>query len=131
MRRTIQRDAILRILTHTNQHPTAEWIHKEVRKQLPRVSLGTVYRLLNHLVAEGRVSELTLDDGPKRYDGQPGDHQHVVCTACGRIADVPEIVPPEARAEIERWTGFSVLYLSVKWYGLCAECRDKKTGLSH
>jgi Fur family ferric uptake transcriptional regulator/Fur family peroxide stress response transcriptional regulator len=115
------------VLTHTDQHPTAEWIHQEVRKQLPRVSLGTVYRLLNHLVAEGRIRELTLEEGPKRYDGQPGNHQHAICTACGRIVDVPEIIPPEAGAEVERRTGYRVSHLSVKWYGLCAACRHNET----
>ncbi|HXG24457.1 MAG TPA: transcriptional repressor [Chthonomonadales bacterium] len=125
MRRTIQRDAVLRVLAHTNQHPTAEWIHQEVRKQLPRISLGTVYRLLNHLVEEGRVRELTLEEGPKRYDAQPGNHQHAICTECGKIVDVPEMVLPQADVEVERKTGYRVSHLSVKWYGQCAECQNK------
>jgi Fe2+ or Zn2+ uptake regulation protein len=122
-RQTRQRAAILRVLEHTKQHPTAEWIHTEVRKEIPSVSLGTVYRLLSILAGEGAVRVIPLEAGPNRYDMGPDQHHHAVCTACGKIADIPDLVPPEARVEIERWTGYSLSELRLEWHGRCPECR--------
>ncbi len=123
MRQTRQRAAILRALDNTEQHPTAEWIFQQVREDLPHISLGTVYRLLHSLVEEGKIGALALDGGPSRYDGSPGPHHHVVCTSCGHATDVPELLAPEARSEIERWTGYAVSHLQLNWYGLCPACR--------
>ena len=123
MRQTRQRTAILRALQSTDCHPTADWVYTEVKKDLPRISLGTVYRLLGVLTEEGMVSVLPLGDGAKRYDGQPGPHHHVVCIECGQLNDVPDLVSSDARTEIERRTGYAVSYLRLDWYGLCSVCR--------
>lgn len=128
MRQTRQRAAILRVLHNTNQHPTADWIYAQVRQELPHISLGTVYRLLNALAEEGAVGVLAPDGGPHRYDGRPGPHHHVICTACGRISDVPELISPNAHAEIERWTGYAVSHLHLNWFGLCPTCRNSEQG---
>ncbi|MBQ1935230.1 MAG: transcriptional repressor, partial [Clostridia bacterium] len=44
-----QRDAIVQVLKNTKSHPTADWVYEEVRKQIPNISLGTVYRNLAKL----------------------------------------------------------------------------------
>ena len=77
---------VLDVVRGTDAHPTAEAIHRLVRRRLPRVSLGTVYRNLRLLVAEGLVKEVS---GPHaRFDGNTSDHHHFTCLVCGRIADV-------------------------------------------
>jgi len=129
MRRTKQRATILRVLRGTDQHPTANWIYSEVRKELPHVSLGTVYRTLHALAQEGTIRILTFGDGPHRYDGRPGTHDHIVCTVCGRTADVPQMVAVNARTEIERRTDYTVSSLRLTWHGLCSDCRVKQEHL--
>jgi Fur family peroxide stress response transcriptional regulator len=123
MRMTRQRAAIMRVLEQTDQHPTADWIYEQVRHELPRISLGTVYRLLHSLHAEGVINILDHGNGRNRFDGNPGMHHHIVCTACGQIADVPELVAFNAREEIERWTGYAISRVRLDWYGLCPACR--------
>ncbi len=122
MRLTKQRSAILRILHSTNQHPTASWIHSELRKDIPHASLATVYRLLHVLAEEGVIGEIDLSDGAKRFDGQPGDHHHIVCAKCGLTVDVPELLSGGAYEVIARWTGFEVNGVRMSWQGLCPEC---------
>jgi Fur family transcriptional regulator, peroxide stress response regulator len=122
MRRTRQRDAILRVLTETTEHPTAQAVYETVRADLPNVGMATVYRLLKALEDEGAVASMLVDGGPRRYDGRPGGHQHIVCTRCGCVVDIPELVTDHAGAEVERWTGFVVDSLSVQWRGVCPEC---------
>ncbi|MBW2644383.1 MAG: transcriptional repressor, partial [Deltaproteobacteria bacterium] len=43
---TKQRQVILEELRKLNTHPSADEIYKVVRRHLPRISLGTVYRNL-------------------------------------------------------------------------------------
>ncbi|HEV8440266.1 MAG TPA: transcriptional repressor [Methylomirabilota bacterium] len=97
LRLTGPRRVVLEVVRATEAHPTAETVHRMVRRRLPRVSLGTVYRNLRLLVAEGLVKELP---GPHaRFDGNTSEHHHFTCLGCGRIADVagPLTEPHSAR----------------------------------
>src|SRR5262245_65856772 len=86
LRLTGPRRLVLEVVRSTDAHPTAEAIHQTVRRRLPSVSLGTVYRNLRVLVEEGLVKELP---GPHaRFDGNLREHHHFTCLGCGRIADV-------------------------------------------
>src|SRR5215472_13340123 len=78
LRLTGPRRVVLEVVRATDSHPTAEWVHGMVRRRLPRVSLGTVYRNLRILVASGLVKELP---GPHaRFDGNVSEHHHFTCT---------------------------------------------------
>ena len=69
-------------------HPSASVVYAQVRRRLPRVSLGTVYRNLRRLAAEGLVQERAEPTG-LRFDGNIAPHDHFTCVACGRVLDVP------------------------------------------
>ena len=125
LRLTGPRRVVLEVVRGTDSHPTAEQVHELVRRRLPRVSLGTVYRNLRLLVAEGLVNELT---GPHaRFDGNVSDHHHFTCLGCGRIADVAgTMTEPHSRALCLRVTqsGLSVSHHRIDFYGRCPECRE-------
>ena len=63
-----QRDLIERIIKESMLHLTAEEIYKEARKEMPNISLGTVYRNLGNLVDEGKVRKLKTTLGYDIYD---------------------------------------------------------------
>ncbi len=84
---TPQRIAIVKALNRMD-HPTAEEIYEEVKKEQPYISLATVYRTLKLLINAGLVKELCLPDGVIRYDTNINPHINVVCVNCGRIFDV-------------------------------------------
>ena len=130
VRLTGPRRLVLEVVRGTDAHPTAEAVHQLVRRQLPRVSLGTVYRNLRLLVALGLVKELR---GPRaRFEGNLSDHHHFTCLACGRIADVDgPLTEPHSRALIGRVASssrFSVTHHRIEFYGRCAACRKKRAG---
>jgi Fur family peroxide stress response transcriptional regulator len=130
LRLTGPRRVVLEVVWGTEAHPTAEAVHQMVRRRLPRVSLGTVYRNLRQLVALGLVKELP---GPHaRFDGNLSDHHHFTCLACGRIADVDgPLTEPHSRALLSRVAasgGFSVTHHRIEFYGRCAACRKKRVG---
>ena len=49
MRFSHKRELIKEILYSTNSHPSAEWVYNKVKKVMPAISLGTVYRNLKKL----------------------------------------------------------------------------------
>jgi Fur family peroxide stress response transcriptional regulator len=123
MRNTRQRQVVLDIVRNTSTHPTADWVYEQARQVIPNISLGTVYRLLNRLHEEGLVAQLEVGSRKARFDGNPGDHQHIVCEKCGRIADVPDVIDALATQRIEQTTGFRVSTHRVEWFGVCPECQ--------
>lgn len=130
LRLTGPRRVVLEVVRGTDSHPTAERVHEMVRRQLPRVSLGTVYRNLRLLVAQGLVNELP---GPHaRFDGNVSDHHHFTCLGCGRIADVAgTMTEPHSRAlclRVAAQSGLSVSHHRIDFYGRCPECREGASG---
>jgi len=127
MRMTKQRRLILEELRSTNDHPTADMLYDRVRKHLPRISLGTVYRNLEILTALGEIQTLELSGSQKRYDGVPGKHYHIRCLNCGRLDDAP--IAPLSRLEDELYesTVYTIMGHRLEFVGLCPECsRDQK-----
>ena len=124
MRKTKQKEAILGILRGINSHPTADWVYNEVRKEIPNISLGTVYRNLRLLCQSGEIAELDLCGGLSRFDARQDDHYHFRCEKCGRVFDIDEPVNREIDGRIARKTGFRVIYHKLEFRGLCRECQD-------
>jgi Fe2+ or Zn2+ uptake regulation protein len=126
LRLTGPRRVVLEVVRGTGSHPTAEWVHRMVRRRLPRVSLGTVYRNLRLLVEEGLVQELP---GPHaRFYGNLGRHHHFTCTACGRILDVDgPLCEPQTRAvsaRVESVHDLTITHQRIEFFGRCPACRS-------
>ena len=120
-RMTRQRAEILAELRKAKNHPTAEEIHARVRRALPRISLGTVYRNLELLAQAGEIHRLDGGTRGRRYDGDVSPHLHVRCVRCGRIADVcgAALAPALDGLAAE---GFAILHSRIELEGLCAQC---------
>jgi Fur family peroxide stress response transcriptional regulator len=88
LRMTPQREVLLRLLSQTRTHPTADELFRKVRRQLPSVSHATVYRNLQELVRARLIATLERAGGPVQYDANPDEHHHFVCTRCGRVTDI-------------------------------------------
>ncbi len=124
VRKTKQREAILEVLKNTTSHPTADWVYQEVRKQMPQVSLGTIYRNLKVLSEHGEIQELCFGSAHSHFDANPDDHYHFVCEHCGAIEDLDLDVVTELDAKVEE-CGYRVKTHRLEFYGLCPECADK------
>ena len=88
-RYTRQREAVYRFLQKVRSHPTAEEVYSGVKRQLPHISLATVYKSLEALVACKLAAKLTYGDGSARYDCRCDDHYHVRCVKSGKVEDLP------------------------------------------
>lgn len=112
-----QREEILHVVQNTDTHPTADWVYEQVRKTLPHVSLGTVYRNLNLLADEGLIQRVILDDGVVRFDGNTHHHHHFICTKTGKIYDVVLPLDREVLAQFNAQTGFKATHFKIEFYG--------------
>jgi len=125
-RLTPQRRAVLEAVRRAPIHPDACWVYDQVRRRLPNISLGTVYRSLAVLEEAGLIQELSQGGGPTRYDGNVEAHQHVVCSQCGRVVDVDVGELGELRRVVARSAGFAeVVGERLEFYGRCSECANR------
>ena len=123
VRRSRQREVLFKVLKGTKSHPTADWIYHEVRKTLPRISLGTVYRNLRLLAERGEILELHYGDGQSRFDGTPENHYHFNCQTCGKVYDVEEPLKKDMERDLSKKLGFIVNHHRVEFYGICMDCQ--------
>ena len=125
-RMTLQRKTILNILRQTKSHPSADEIYELVRKQLPRISLGTVYRNLEVLVKMGLIQKLELGGTIKRFDWNPNKHYHIRCLCCGQVDDAPIAPLNKLEDELYGATIFSIIGHRLEFEGFCPDCTKKE-----
>ena len=123
-RKSKQKKAIIRLLKETDSHPTAEWIYDQVRREIPNISLGTVYRNLKSMKHEGEIAELALAGAVSRFDGNTQNHYHFRCEQCGRIFNVEEPVDRAMDDRIAQKMGFKVSQHCLEFHGLCKDCQS-------
>ena len=121
-RLTKQRKIILDELCKVKTHPTVDEVYDMVRKHIPRISLGTIYRNLELLSEQGKIMKLDIDNERMRFDGNPQEHSHIRCVVCGRVDDI-EIEPKVKWDENCSDTDYQVLGCKVEFFGKCPECR--------
>ncbi|MFW6281735.1 MAG: Fur family transcriptional regulator [bacterium] len=124
-RMTKQRKAILRVLKNTKSHPTADWIYEKVKKDIPNISLGTVYRNLNVLAEMGKINVLNYGSSQSRYDGKSDHHYHFHCEKCGKVYDLELDLETYLNNEVNKKTGFIANEHRLEFSGICPECQQK------
>lgn len=117
---TEQRSAVYRFLACTDQHPTADEVFTVVRREIPDISLATVYKALETLVSCGLAVKLTYGDDSARYDARTDDHYHSRCLRCGVVRDVAGSA--ESLPQVHVGEGFRVEGFRVEVVGYCAAC---------
>jgi Fur family peroxide stress response transcriptional regulator len=105
---TPQRMAIVDYLLKTEDHPSAELIHKVIRKRYPMVSLSTVYKTLELLKEKKLVNEMDVE-GEARFDAHTNEHINLVCMNCGKIDDVDEDSLKEIQIKAARKSKYLIL----------------------
>ena len=128
--RSPQREAIYEYVVSRKSHLSAEEIHAALRPRHPKLSMGTVYRNLHILVAQGRLVALHFGSGQDLYDARLGLHSHVLCRGCGDLMDVeiPTELPDLERFFRDRIADFTVEGYSLVFSGLCKHCRKRHAG---
>jgi Fe2+ or Zn2+ uptake regulation protein len=118
---TPQRQAIFRILHEAETHPTAEAVYAAVTREMPTVSLRTVYQTLHDLSDMGEILQIDLGTGSTRFDPNIDRHHHLVCDRCGRVVDVYTDTA-SLRVTPRQRHGFDITTTEVVFRGTCPAC---------
>ena len=125
LKRTGQRDTILRTFLDTRDHLSTDELYRLVRKKDSRIGFTTVYRTLKLLAECGLASEVDFRDGIARFEHQyqRRNHHHLVCTECGSSVEFfsPEI--DRIEQEVGRRNKYLPTRHSFQIYGVCQKCR--------
>ena len=122
LRRSKQQDTIYDMLVNDHTHPTAEVIYSHVRRIIPDISLGTVYRNLNVLVENGYIRKLNIDGITVHYDGNVTPHH--------QMHHVEYVYPHGAFDElvhdIEEQDQVHLTHVDMLFQGICNDCKNMK-----
>ncbi len=130
-RMTRQRALILSELQKVKTHPTAEELYISVKKVMPRISLGTVYRNLDFLVEAGTIRKLDSAGTVRRFDADMSEHSHIRCTCCHKVVDVLENFASRLDLNSTKINNFSITSVSVEFTGVCDECAKNEQSFVH
>lgn len=126
MRMTRQRQVILEELRKVSTHPGADEIYTMVRRRMPRISLGTVYRNLEVLSELGEIRKIEMGGTLKRFDGKSDNHYHIRCMICQRVVDAPVRLMPNLEKSLNGKTDFEILGHRLEFVGICPECQKRQ-----
>jgi len=122
---TKQRTAILEILEKSEQPLSAETIYAELLNKKTSVSLSTVYRTLEIMVAKNHVTKLTLSgDSKSLFELNRMIHSHyLICLGCKKIITINHCQLQNYEDCLAKETGFSIVGHKLDIFGYCPECR--------
>ncbi|HUU29626.1 MAG TPA: transcriptional repressor [archaeon] len=128
-RMTKQRKIILDELNKMGTHPTAAKLYECVRQRLPDISLGTVYRNLQILAADGVIR--TLKEGDRmRFDSDLSRHYHIRCLICCRVDDLAASAVSRVVRKPACASGYQILGFKVEFVGICPDCESENRDYS-
>jgi len=124
LRMTHQRKVILEELRKVVTHPSAYEVYEMVRKRLPRISLGTIYRNLEILSENGEIQKLEFGCTLKHFDGIAENHYHIRCIHCDRVVDAPADFDVAVNHDLINATDFKIIGHNLELIGICPDCDD-------
>ena len=117
-----QRESIKSFLMTRTDHPTEETVYENLRKEYPKISLGTVYRNLSLLTEIGEIQTISTGVGPDRFDGNVEPHYHFICKRCGKVIDLKMQGIEHINLLAQHEFSGSIEGHTVFFYGRCEEC---------
>ena len=122
-----QREAIKEFMMTRKDHPTADVVYMNVRKEFPNISLGTVYRNLTLLSDTGELLRLRVGDGVDHFDATTTPHYHFICKDCGTVTDLdlPIMHSIDTIAD-ESFKGRIDGHITY-FYGTCQHCLEESS----
>lgn len=122
MRRTKQRETILKEIESAEGPLSVGEIHGRAVEELPALGIATVYRTVKAMREEGRVIVVELPGEEARYEpADRGHHHHFRCLSCGQIFDL-EMCPVGIPCGTMLPGGYRVEDHNLTLYGHCSAC---------
>ena len=120
LRFTPQRQHVYNVLVQKRDHPTAEEVFIRSKREMPDISMATVYNCLDTLVECGLVRQVQLERGARAYCPNMREHCHFYCGQCGSVFDVD--LPAGSARAVHRPRGFRIDHYEIAVHGICSDC---------
>lgn len=127
MRASSVEQIILETLNKECAHLTSHQVYEQIRGRLPAVNPSTVYRALDRLANQGKISVSDMGTGSAVYETVTnGLHHHLVCSHCGQVQTIGHQDVAEFFKNIEANFNFQVITNHLILFGVCNACRGKE-----
>lgn len=126
LRRTGQRETIVKAAFSKDEHFSADELFERARKLDSETSRATVYRTLGLLVEADLLREIDLGDNQTTYDPNFNDkpsHNHLVCIDCSRVVEFEDAHLALLNDCVARRLGFKPIRQSIKIEANCEQLR--------
>jgi len=117
---TPQRQHVYDVLIEERDHPTAEEVFIRAKREMPEISMATVYNCLDALVCSGMARQVNVDRGATRFCPNMREHCHFYCDTCEKVFDID--LTSEGPGGITLPKGFKAARFEIAIHGLCAKC---------
>ena len=125
MKKTSTDQFILQTLSEQNEHLTALKVFEAVQKKLPAINPSTVYRALDRLVEQGKVSVSDMGLGAAVFELTSKElHHHLVCQKCGEILMLDDEAIRSIFKQLENEFGYEIKTNHLVLFGVCRHCKD-------
>jgi len=127
LRNTTQRALIMDIFRRGQGHMDADEIYLQAKRELPRISLATIYRTLQKLTKQGLIEELHFDEMHHHYGTiLPTEHHHMICFSCGKVIDFEYPLAHLIKRKATEAEDFEITDIEIKFTGYCSDCKESK-----
>ncbi|PKO05166.1 MAG: hypothetical protein CVU41_13475 [Chloroflexi bacterium HGW-Chloroflexi-3] len=128
MRNSSVDQIIFKLLSKEHAHLNSLQIYNQIRKILPAVNQSTVYRSLDRLVKNRKVSVSDMGTGAAVYEKiTDGYHHHLVCHSCGNVLTIEHQDIEKFFNSIETNNQFKVYTNHLVLFGICKDCQINET----
>jgi Fur family peroxide stress response transcriptional regulator len=121
---TPQRQSVYDVLLRKRDHPTAEEVFIRAKREMPDISMATVYNCLDALVQSGLARQVTVDRGAARFCPNMQEHCHFYCDICENVFDID--LPGGGSAAVRLPKGYKAARFEIGIHGACPECAARK-----
>ena len=119
---TPQREHVYSVLLGKRDHPTAEEVFIRTKREMPDISMATVYNCLDALVKCGLARQVSLERGATRFCPNMQEHCHFYCDGCDEVFDIN--LTPEAGVRLPKC--FKAERFDIAIHGRCPKCGIKR-----
>ena len=126
MRYSKQKSIILNNVLERCDHPSCEDVYLSVKKIIPNISLGTVYRNLNILADNNQIKRIHMPIGSDRFDKTVNYHAHFHCVKCNSVIDINDLNLSALYDSLENDNHILILSHDIVFTGICDSCKRKE-----